>query len=62
VRLTAAVVPAFAQGLAVAHQHAAHGRVRHRVGDRARRQLDGAREVRDVAVYGPTSTPFQNAT
>jgi hypothetical protein len=62
VRLTGAVVAAFAQRDAVAHDDAAHRRVRCGVGDGTRRQLDGAREVAAVAVYGVTSTPFQKAT
>ncbi|HWT05359.1 MAG TPA: hypothetical protein VN224_06340, partial [Xanthomonadales bacterium] len=56
------MVPPFAQRHAVAHDDAAHRRVRCGVGDGARRELDGAREVAAVAVYGVTSTPFQNAT
>ena len=62
VRLTAATVPAFAERDAVAHDDAAHRRVRCGVGDGARRELDGAREVAAIAVYGVTSTPFQKAT
>ena len=61
-RLAATMVPAFAERPPVAHDDAPDGRVRRGVGDGARRQLDGAREVAAVAVYGVTSTPFQNAT
>ena len=56
------MVPSLAERHAVAHDDAAHRRVRRGVGNGARRELDGAREVAAVAVYGVTSTPFQNAT
>ncbi len=62
VRLAAAVVPAFAQRDAVAHQHAADRRIGHRVRDGARGELARARQVRRVVGYGVTSTPFQKAT
>jgi hypothetical protein len=61
-RLTAPVVPAFAERYVVAHENAADRRIRRRIGDRARAELDRARDVGGVAVYGVTSTPFQNAT
>ena len=61
-RLTTPVMPAFAERHAFAHENAADGRIRRRIGDRARAELDRAREIRGVAVYGVTSTPFQNAT
>jgi hypothetical protein len=61
-RLTAAMVPSLAERDAVANQDAADRRIWGRVGDSARGELARAREVRRVAVYGWTSTPFQNAT
>jgi hypothetical protein len=60
--LTATMVPAFTERGSVAHEDASDGRIRRGIGDGARRQLAGAREVGGVAVYGRTSTPFQNAT
>jgi hypothetical protein len=51
--LTLAMVPAFAEGAVVAHDHRTDGRIGRRIGDRARRQFDGAREIRRVgSVYG----------
>ena len=44
------------------HDHACGAQGLHRVGHGARCELDRAREVRAVAVYGVTSTPFQKAT
>jgi hypothetical protein len=62
VRLAAPVMPALAERHAVAHDDTPDRRVRRGIGDRARAELDRAREVGAVAVYGLTSTPFQNAT
>ena len=62
VRLAAAMVPTFAERLARADEDAADRRIRRRVGDRARGELAGTREVRRVRVYCVTWTPFQNAT
>jgi len=61
-RLAAVMMPALPERDAVAHDDAADWWVRHRVGDGARCELDRARDVRAIAVYGLTSTPFQNAT
>ena len=61
-RLTAAVVPTFAERASVARDHAPDRRVGCGIGERARGELARAREIRAVAVYGVTSTPFQNAT
>jgi hypothetical protein len=53
VRLALAVMPALAEGPAVAYDHRTDGRIGRRVGDRARRQFDGAREIGAVGpVYG----------
>ena len=60
-RLAAPMVIAFTLGSARAHDDRADGRIGRGVGGRARRELVRSREVRPVAVYGPTSTPFQNA-
>jgi len=62
VRLTATVVPAFAERRPVADEDAADRRVRRRVRDRARGELARAREVDRFGAYGVTSTPFQKAT
>lgn len=62
VRLAAPMMPSLAQRRAVADEDAADRRIRRRVGGGARGELARARQVRAVAVYGRTSTPFQNAT
>jgi hypothetical protein len=47
------MVPAFAQGAIVANDHRTDGRIGRRIGNRARREFDGAREIRGVgSVYG----------
>ena len=62
VRRTFAMVPALAEGAAVARDHRADRRVRRRIPERARGQLDRAGKIGCVGpVYGVTSTPFQNA-
>ena len=62
VRVAAPVVPALTERRSIARDDAADRWVRRGVGDRTRAELDRAREVRAVVVYGLTSTPFQNAT
>ena len=62
VRLTATVMPAFAERVPIARKDAPDGRVRSGIGEGARGEFARAREIRAVAVYGVTSTPFQKAT
>jgi hypothetical protein len=64
VRLTSAMVPAFADRDPVTDEDAADGRVRSSVRDGSGGELTRPREIRRVRVdgYGRTSTPFQNAT
>ncbi|GAC1572475.1 MAG: hypothetical protein NVS3B7_03230 [Candidatus Elarobacter sp.] len=62
VRLTAAMMPAFADRDVVAHENAPDRRVRRGIGNGAPGELARARQIRAVAVYGVTSTPFQKAT
>jgi hypothetical protein len=62
VRLAAPMMPALAERRSLAHDDAPDRWVRRGIGDRARAELDRAREVAVVVVYDLTSTPFQNAT
>jgi hypothetical protein len=53
VQLTLAVMPAFAERATIAHDHRTYRRIGRRIGDRARGQLDGAREIGAVrSIYG----------
>jgi len=52
-RLTFAVMPTLTERAAGSDDHRTDGRIRRRIGDRARCQFDGAREVGGVdPVYG----------
>jgi hypothetical protein len=60
--VSAPMMPPFTDRHAVTNENAADRRIRRRVGAGARRELARTREIDRVAVYGRTSTPFQNAT